>query len=89
MIDAVISEHRARAREEHLVTRFYGLQARALGTFDQHFDGPVGKLQHLQDIGHAANVVQVVGFRFVLDRRLLGNEQDTLARFHRHFQSLD
>jgi hypothetical protein len=89
MIDAVISQHR-RERAKNISSRDSMASRRArCDTFDQHLDRPVGKLQHLQDIGHTANVIQVLGFRFVLHGRLLGDEQDALARFHRHFKSLD
>ena len=63
--------------------------ARALRAFDQHLDGAVGQLQHLQHRGDAADVVQVVGGRLVLGRRLLRDQQDVLAGFHRDVERLD
>jgi hypothetical protein len=61
----------------------------ALGAFDQHLDGAVGQLEHLQDICQAADAVEVLRFRLVLGRRFLGQQQDVLAAFHGHFEGLD
>jgi len=62
---------------------------RALGAFDQHLHGTVGQLQHLQNIGHAADLVDVCGGGFVLGGGLLGCQHDALALFHGRFQRLD
>ena len=65
------------------------LDPRALRAFDQHLHGAVGQLQHLQDGGDAADVVQVLGRRVVLGRLLLGDQQDVLAGVHRDVERLD
>ncbi len=63
--------------------------SRALRALDQHFDRAVRQLQHLEHRRHAADVVQIVGRGLVLGRGLLGDQQDVLARFHRHVERLD
>ena len=68
------------------VTRARCARAAAL---DQHLHRAVGQLEHLQDAGDAADVVHVLGARLVLGRRLLRDQQDVLARFHRGFHRLD
>ena len=57
--------------------------------FDQHFDRAVGQLQHLQDRGHAADRIEILGARIVLGGGLLRDEQDVLAGVHRHVERLD
>ncbi|KFB71523.1 MAG: hypothetical protein AW09_003335 [Candidatus Accumulibacter phosphatis] len=57
MIEALVSKHRASAREKHFLARVDGLQTRALCPFDQYLHGTVRQLQHLQDIGHTANTI--------------------------------
>ena len=56
---------------------------------DQHLDGTVGQLQELQDVGNAANAIDVAGGGVVLRAVLLGNQHDALAGFHGRFQRLD
>ncbi|EHP40270.1 hypothetical protein OR16_26823 [Cupriavidus basilensis OR16] len=42
---------------------------RALRAFHQHLDGAVGQLEHLQDVGDAAHLIEVIGGRLILGRR--------------------
>src|SRR6185436_15950243 len=62
---------------------------RAVRALDQHFDRAVGQLEHLQDRGHAADGVQVLGRRIVLGGGLLRDEQYVLAGVHGHVEGLD
>jgi hypothetical protein len=57
--------------------------------FDQHLHGAVGQLEHLQDGGDAADVVEVLGLGLVLGGGLLGHQHDALARLHRGLERLD
>ena len=61
----------------------------AADALDQHLDGTVGQLQELQDVGNAANAIDVAGGGVVLRAVLLGNQHDALAGFHGRFQRLD
>jgi hypothetical protein len=65
------------------------LDAGALRAFHQHLDGAVRQFQHLQDIGHAADFVNVRWRRLILGGRLLGRQHDALALLHGGFQRLD
>ncbi len=62
---------------------------RALRALDQHLDGAVGQLEHLQDVGDAADRIEVVSFGLVLGGRLLRHQQDALAGFHGDLERLD
>jgi hypothetical protein len=57
--------------------------------FDQHLDGAVRQLEHLQDAGDAADLEHVVRLRLVLAGRLLRDQHDLATRFHRHLEGLD
>ena len=76
-------------RHEYRGLHLDGLDAGALRAFDQHLDGAVGQLEHLQDVGEAADAVEILRLRFVLGGRFLGHQQDVLAAFHGHFERLD
>mmetsp|Transcript_15238 Transcript_15238/g.28562 ORF Transcript_15238/g.28562 Transcript_15238/m.28562 type:complete len:338 (-) Transcript_15238:699-1712(-) len=60
-----------------------------LQPLDQHLHGAVGQLEHLQDAGNAADLEHVLGLGLVLAGRLLGDQHDLAAGFHRGFQGLD
>ena len=62
---------------------------RALHALYQHLDGAVGQLEHLQDVGDAADRVQILDRGLVLRGGFLGDEQDALARLHRILERLD
>ncbi len=81
--------HRHGLAHEVRVVLAHFADIRALRAFDQHLHGAVRQLQHLQDIGDAADLVQVFGGGLILRRRFLGHEHDALARLHRSFQRLD
>ena len=66
-----------------------GFDAGALRPFDQHLDGAVRQLEHLQDVGQATYAIKIFRFRLILGSRLLGDQQDVLAGFHGHFERLD
>jgi hypothetical protein len=66
-----------------------GFDASTLRAFDENLDGAVGQLEHLQDIGHAADAIEILRFRLILGGRFLGQQQDALAAFHGHFERLD
>lgn len=68
---------------------FDAVDAGALGALDQHLDGAVGQLEHLQDARHAADLIDVLGSRVILAGGLLRHQHDALARFHRHLQRAD
>ncbi|MNQ81816.1 hypothetical protein D3C85_968530 [compost metagenome] len=60
-----------------------------LRAFDQHLDGAIGQLQHLQNIGDAANFIDVRRRWLVLRGCFLSGKHDALALLHRSFQRLD
>ena len=68
---------------------FDALDSRALRALDQHLHGAVRQLEHLQDVGHAADLVDVLGRRLVLGGVLLRHQHDALAGFHRGLERLD
>ncbi len=68
---------------------FDPLDAGPLGAFDEHLDGAVRQLEHLQNVGDAADAVEVAGCRIVLGGRLLRHQQDALSRLHRGLERLD
>ena len=68
---------------------FNAVDAGTLGTFDQHLDGAVGQLEHLQDAGYAADLVDVFGRGVIFAGGLLGHEHDAFARFHRNLERAD
>ncbi len=57
-------------------------QARARLALDQHLHGAVGQLQQLQHGGQHAGGIDGVRRRIVIDRVLLGGEQDLLLALH-------
>ena len=61
----------------------------ALHTFDQHFYGAVGQLEHLQDAGHTTHVEHVVRLGLVLASSLLRHQHDLAPLFHGRLESLD
>jgi hypothetical protein len=46
--------------------RFDGFYASTLRAFDENLDGAVGQLEHLQDIGQAADAIEILRFRLIL-----------------------
>jgi len=68
---------------------FDAVDAGALGALDQHLDGAVGQLEHLQDAGDAADLVDVFGSGIILAGGFLGHQHDALARFHRNLERAD
>jgi hypothetical protein len=56
---------------------------------DQHFHRAVGQFEHLQDIGHATDLIQILRTRIVLGCRFLRDQQDALAGLHRRFERFD
>lgn len=68
---------------------FDAVDAGALGTLDQHLDGAVGQLEHLQDTGDAADLVDVFGSGIILAGGFLGHQHDAFARFHRNLKRAD
>ena len=60
-----------------------------LRAFDQHLDGAIGQLQHLQNIGDTANFIDIRRRRLVLRGCFLSGKHDALALLHRSFQRLD
>ena len=79
----VMPHREVRLHVDHFV------DARALAAFDQHFHRAVGQLQHLQDVGDAADLVEVLGRRIVLGGRFLRDQHDALPGLHRRFERLD
>ncbi|MNQ57142.1 hypothetical protein D3C85_712880 [compost metagenome] len=65
---------------------FNTVDAGALGAFDQHLDGAIGQLEHLQDAGNATDFVDVFRRGVILAGGLLGHQHDALARFHRNLE---
>ena len=65
------------------------VEARALAALDQHLHGAVREFQHLQDVGDAADAVEILGQRIVLRGGFLRDQHDALARFHRRLERLD
>jgi hypothetical protein len=63
--------------------------AGTLHAFHQDLDRAIGQLEHLQDIGQAADFVHVLRHRLILGRRFLGDQENALAGFHRGFKRLD
>ena len=86
---AGIARQRHRFGDQILAAVGHARDARALRAFDQHLHGAVGQLQHLQHRGDAADLVEVLRARVVLGGLLLRDEQDVLARVHRHVERLD
>lgn len=65
------------------------VDACALCAFDQHFNGAVGQLQHLKDVGNATDFVDIFGRGLILGGCLLGSQHDALALLHGGFERLD
>ena len=86
---ARIAGKRDRFRDEVLAAVDDVRDARALRAFDQHLYGAVRQLKHLENGGNAADLIQVLGAWIVLGRLLLRDQQDVLARVHRHVERLD
>jgi hypothetical protein len=81
--------HRAHAGDEQAAHVLDTLDARALHALDQHLDRAVGQLEHLQDVGDAADIVEILDRRLVLGGGLLRDQQDALAVFHGALERLD
>ncbi len=84
-----VGNDRDHVRGEVARAIFDAFDARALRALDQHLHGAVGQLQHLQYVGDAADLVDVLGGRLVLGSVLLGHQHDALARLHRGLERLD
>jgi hypothetical protein len=63
--------------------------ARTLDSFDEHLHRAVRQLEHLEDVGDRADVVEILGTGFILGGRLLGDKKNALAGFHGGFECLD
>ena len=61
----------------------------ALRSFDQHFHGAVWQFQHLQDIRHAADTIEIIRAWIIFGRGFLRNQRDALAGFHCRLKGLD
>ena len=61
----------------------------ALRTFHQYLDRTIRQFQHLQNIGDAADFVNIIGRRLILGGCFLSRKHDAFALFHRSFQRLD
>jgi hypothetical protein len=66
-----------------------GFDRGALLALDQHLDGAVRQLEHLQDRRDATDVEHVVHRRFVLGSGFLGHQHDAALGLHRQLQRLD
>ena len=75
-------------REERLPL-LYPVDERPLLPLDQHLDGAVRQLEHLQDGGDAADIKHVRHQGVVLGRRLLRHQHDAPLGLHRRLQRLD
>ena len=84
-----VSGQRRRLRGQELAFVDDTDDRRAMRALDQHLDGAIGQFQHLQHRGHAADRIEVLGAGVVLRCGLLRDEQDVLARVHRHVERLD
>lgn len=80
---------RLEGADEAFVLFAHRFDHRALAAFDQHLDGAVRQLEHLQYRGDGADLIQVVGGRLVLGGRALGHQEDLLALVHRQLQRAD
>ena len=81
--------HGAGHHREVVLVLFDLLDQRTLLPFDQHLDGAVGQLEHLQDGGDAAHREHVGNRRFILGCGLLGHQHDAAFGGHGGFERLD
>lgn len=86
---ALDHRHRAHGGDEQAAKILDLVDVRTLHAFDQDLDRAIGQLEHLQDVGDAADRIQILDRGLVLGGGLLGDEQDALARLHGVFQCLD
>ena len=84
-----LGRHRRDVADEVLAVVGHRVGGGALHAFDEDLHGAVGELEHLQDRRDAADLEHVVGLGLVLAGRLLGDQHDLAAGFHRHFERLD
>lgn len=87
------------AFRRHLIVQFADIGDAALlaeagladvaagAALDQHFDGAVGELEHLQDGGHGAHPVNIAFRGIVIGRVALRHQHDLLVAGHGGFQS--
>ena len=61
----------------------------ALHPFDQHLDGAIGELEHLQNGRYAANAEHVAHGWIVFGSRLLRHQHDLAVAFHGGFQGFN
>ena len=61
----------------------------ALLAFDQHLDGAIGQLEHLQDGGDATHAEHVLDRGLILGCGFLGHQHDAALGLHGGFQRLD
>jgi hypothetical protein len=85
----VVERHRHGFRDPVRSHVDHVADVRAGAAFYQYFDCPIGQLQHLQDVRHAANRIHVLRAGIVLRGGLLRHEQDRFPCFHRGFHRLD
>ena len=71
------------------LTLVNAIDACALLTFDQHLDGAVGQLQHLQNRRNATDIKHVGDQRIIFSRGFLRDQHDATICFHGRFQGLD
>ena len=76
-------------RDEEVTGLDVMIDARPTHPLHQYLDGAVGQLQQLQHIGQGADLMQILGPRFVGLRALLGDKQDLLIAGHGTVQGAD
>ncbi len=90
LVVAGLDRHdRTRGGDEHGAQVANRIDMGTLHAFDKHLDGAIRQLEHLQDVGDAADRIQVLDRRLVLGGRLLCDEEDALAVLHRVLECLD
>ncbi len=89
MAETVIQRNRFDIRVKMRLLIQHAQNFGALRPLHQHLDRTVRQFEHLQDVGNAADAIQIVHGRLILGGSFLCHQHDALARLHGRLQRLD
>ena len=58
----------------------------ALNTFNKHFYSAIRQLEHLQNIGDTAHLIEILNDGLIFSSRFLSHQKNVFARFHSRFE---
>ena len=84
----VVAKYLAHAGDGETALVVDTVHNRPVTAFNQHFNGAVRQLEQLQDVGHGAHLVDVIGTGIIVRGIALGHQQHLLVVGHGKFKGL-